>query len=118
MAVSEAIVLDEAFIWEGRLRVLVKVFHIRVGWRRVEVEIVFLDVLAVVPLAVGQPEQAFLEDLIASVPQAKRETEKLAIVAKARQSILAPTVCARASLVVAEVVPRVSRLAVILAHGS
>jgi len=36
--------------------------------RAVEVEIVFLDVLAVIALAVGQAEQALLENGVVAVP--------------------------------------------------
>src|SRR5262249_2500753 len=58
---------------EGRLRVFVK--HSQVGMARGGVEIVidFLDVLAVIAFAVGQPEQPLLEDWIALVPQRKAE---------------------------------------------
>src|SRR5215831_11520169 len=44
------------------LRVLVQILHVRVRRRAVDVEVVFLYVLAVVPLAVGEPEQALLQD--------------------------------------------------------
>ena len=56
----------------GRLRVLVEVLHVRVGRRAVEVEVVLLDVLAVVAFTVGQPEQPLLEDRILAVPQRQR----------------------------------------------
>ena len=46
----------------GRLRVLVEILHVRVGRRAIEVEVVLLHVLAVVALAVGQPEEPLLED--------------------------------------------------------
>ncbi len=44
------------------LRVLVDLLHVRVGGRRVDVEVVLLDVLAVVSLAVGEPEHPLLQD--------------------------------------------------------
>jgi len=58
------------------LRVLVEVLHVGVGRRRVEVEVVLLDVLAVVPLAVGEAEQALLEDRIALVPEARAKQSR------------------------------------------
>ena len=91
-----------------RLRVLVQVFHVRVGRRRVEVEVALLYVLAVVPFAVGQAEQPLLEDRILAVPERERETEKLVIVGNASQAVLAPAVRSRARLIVAEVIPRVT----------
>ena len=45
------------------LRVLVEPFHVGVRGRRVEVEIVFLDVLAVIALAIGQPKEPLLKDV-------------------------------------------------------
>ena len=41
--------------------------------RAVEVEVVFLDVFAVIALAVGQSEQPFFEDGIVAIPQRQAE---------------------------------------------
>src|SRR5262249_44942130 len=101
----------------GRLRILVEVLHVRVGRRRVEVEVVLLHILAGVPLAVGQSEQPLLEDGVLAVPQRQRETEELLIVGDAGEPVLAPPVGPGAGLVMAEVVPCVAVLAVILADG-
>ena len=87
------------------------------GRRAVEVEVVLLDVLAVVALAVGQPEQAFLEDRVLAVPQGQREAEPLLVVGDAGQAVFAPAIGARAGLVVGEVIPGVAALAVVLADG-
>ena len=46
----------------------------------VQVEGVFHDILAVVALAVGEPEEALLEDGIFAVPQGRGETEALLVV--------------------------------------
>jgi hypothetical protein len=54
-----------------------------VGRRRVEIEVVLLDVLAVIAFAVGEAEQTFLENGIASVPEREREAEQLPIVGDA-----------------------------------
>ena len=110
--------LDEVVVGIGRLRILVEVLHVRVGRRAVEVEVVLLDVLAVIALAVGQAEQAFLEDRVLAVPQGQREAEPLLVVGDAGQAVLAPAVGARAGLVVGEVVPGVAALAVVLADGA
>ena len=110
--------LDEVGVREGRLRILVEVLHVRMGRRAVEVEVVFLDVLAVIAFAVGQAEQAFLEDRVLAVPQGQREAEPLLVVGDAGQAVLAPAIGAGAGLVVAEVVPGVAAFAVVLAHGA
>ena len=79
------LVVDQVVIGIGRLRVLVQILHVRVRRRAVEVEVVLLDVLAVVALAVGQPEQPLLEDRVAAVPQRQREAELLLVVARCRR---------------------------------
>src|SRR5262245_29625178 len=86
------------------------------GRRTIEVEIVLLDILAMVGFAVGQPEQAFLEDRILAIPQGQREAQALAVVADAGQTILAPAIGARAGLIVGEVIPGVTTVAVVLTH--
>ena len=84
-----------------RLRVLVEILHVRVRRRAVEVEVVLLDVLAVVALAVGQAEQPLLEDRVLAVPEREREAEPLLVVGDAGEAVLAPAIGARARLVVA-----------------
>jgi hypothetical protein len=61
-------------------------------WRRVEIEVVLLDILAVVALAVGEPKEPFLNNGISPVPKGERKAELLLIVGKTRQAILAPMV--------------------------
>ena len=100
----------------GRLRVLVEIFHVRVGRRAIEVEVVLLHVLAVVALAVGQPEEPLLEDGILAVPQGQAEAEALLVVGDAGDAVFAPAVGAGAGVIVGEEVPGVARFAVVLAH--
>ena len=107
--------LDEVPVGELALGVLVEVLHVRVGRRRVDVEVVLLDVLAVVPLAVGEAERALLEDRIPPVPEGEGEAEALLVVGEAAEAVLAPPVGPGAGLVVGEVVPGVAVLAVVLA---
>ena len=110
-----AVRLHQVAVRELRLRVLVEVLHVGVGRRRVEVEVVLLDVLAVVPLAVRQAEQPLLENGIPAVPQGEREAQELAVIGDPGQPVLAPAIGTRPRLVVAEVVPGVARVAVVLA---
>ncbi|MER5689761.1 hypothetical protein [Streptomyces sp. NPDC002205] len=77
---------------ERLLRVLVEVLHVPVGGRRVEVEVVLLDVLPVIALGVGQAEHPLLDDRIPAVPQREREAQSLLVVADARDAVLAPAV--------------------------
>lgn len=107
----------EVLVRELRLRVFVEVLHVRVRGRAVEVEVVLLDVLAVVSLGVGEAEHPLLEDRVAAVPQREREAQPLLVVADARDAVLAPAVGARACLVVGEVRPGVTAVAVVLPYG-
>jgi len=63
--------------------------------RAVDVEVIILDVLPVIRLAIGQPEQTLLENGITFVPQGDGETEALFVVRDAAQAVLAPPVRAR-----------------------
>ncbi len=98
------------------LGILVEIAHPGVGGRGVEIEVVLLDVLAVVALVAGEAEGALLEDRIAAVPQRQREAQTLLLVADAAHAILIPAVGAGARLVMVEVLPGVAVRAVVLAH--
>ena len=86
------------------------------GRRAVEVEVVFLDVLAVIALAIGQAEQPLLEDRVLAVPQRQGKAQPLVVVAEPGEAVLAPMIGARPGLIVREIVPRIAVLAVVLAH--
>ena len=88
------------------------------GRRAVEVIIIFLDVFAVIALAVGQAERPLLQDRILAVPQDQRKTQPLVIVTETGETILAPVIGPRAGLVVAEIVPRIPVAAVVLTDGA
>src|SRR5207249_11315548 len=100
-----------------RRGVLGEVLQVRVRRRAVAVEVILLAVLAVVPLGIGQREQAFLEDRILAVPQGESEAEVLFVVGDAGEAVLAPTIGPRPGLIVAEIVPGVAAFAVVLANG-
>ena len=99
---------DQVVVGKRSLRILVLALQVGVGRRRVEVEPVLLDVLAVVALAVGEAEHPLLQDRIGAVPQREREAQPLALVADAGDPVLAPAVGPRARVLVREVVPRVA----------
>jgi hypothetical protein len=78
------------------------------GRRAIEVKVIFLDVLAMVALAVGQAEKAFLHNRVFAVPSRHREAQQLLIVRYSGEPVLAPAIDARTSLIVAEVVPGIA----------
>jgi hypothetical protein len=88
------------------------------GWRAIEVEVILLDVLAVIALAIGQAKKAFLYDRIFAVPQRHRKAQQLLIVRYSGEPVLAPTVRPRTRLIMAEIVPGIAVFAVVFAHGS
>ena len=52
-------------------------------WSRVEVEVVLLDVLAVVTLAIGEAKEAFFDDRISSIKECERKAQSLLLVGEA-----------------------------------
>jgi hypothetical protein len=82
----------------------------------VEVEVVFLHILAVIALAVGQTKQALFQNRVSTVPQGDRETQLLFVIGDTRQTIFSPAVGTRMALVMTKVVPRISILAVVFAN--
>ena len=84
----------------------------------VEVVVEFLGVFAVVPLSVGEAEEALLEDRVLAVPQGQRQTQALLVVADAGQAVLAPAVSPAAGVVVRQVAPGVALGAVVFADGA
>src|SRR5262249_12529876 len=108
IAIAAAAGIDEVAIGIGSLRILVEVLHVRMGWRAVEIKVVLFDVLPVVALAVGQAEEAFLENWVLAVPNRQGETEPLLVITDPGQAVLAPAIGARAGLIMAEVVPGVA----------
>ena len=58
-----------------------------------------------IALAVGEAEQALLEDRVLAVPQPEREAEQHVLVAEPGDAVLAALVRARARLIVGDVVP-------------
>ena len=83
----------------------------------VEVEVIFLHILTMIALAVGQTKKPFLENRIASVPEREREAEPLTVIRNSGQPVLAPMIGTRTSLIMAEVRPGIAVVTVILANG-
>ena len=84
--------------------------------RVVEVKVIFLDVLAVIPLVTCQAKHPLLEKWIVAVPQRQRETKILVPVAYSTQTIFIPAVGPGTSVIVWEVIPGVAIGTVVLAH--
>src|SRR6185295_8859634 len=85
------------------LGVLVEVLHVGVCRCAVEIKIVLFDILSVVRLAVGEPEQALFQNRITFVPQRYGKAQSLLVIANTAKPILTPFVGSGPRLVVAEV---------------
>ena len=83
----------------------------------VQVEVILLDIFAMVALGAGQAEQPLLEDGVLPAPERQRETEPLLVVADAGQAVLIPAIDARARVIVRKIFPGVAIRAVIFAPG-
>ena len=116
VATAPAVCLDQIAIGICVLRIFVEILHVGMGRRTIEIEIVFLDILAVIAFAVGQTEQPLLQDRILAVPQGDGKAQPLMVVAEAGEAILAPVIGARPRLVMAEIIPGIAVLAVIFAY--
>src|SRR5215472_5226890 len=106
----------QVVVWECSLRIFVEIFHVGVRWRAVEIEVVLLDIFAVVAFAVRQAEKAFFQDWVLAIPQGQSKAEILLIVGNTGEPVFAPAICARACLVVTEILPGIAILAVVLAN--
>src|SRR5262249_10229630 len=104
-------------IRERGLGVLVERLQVRARRCRIEIVVELLHVLAVVSLRAGQPEEALLQDRVASVPQRQREAEPALAVGDPQQPVLAPAVGPAARVIVRQIVPDGSVRRVVLAHG-
>ncbi len=89
---ASAVLFDQPAVGEFGLRVLIKKAHVRVRRSAVQIEVVLLDVLAVIALASRQPEQALLQDGIAAVPERDGEADLLMPVGNPCQAVFVPAV--------------------------
>src|SRR5262249_48721286 len=111
-----AIFLDQFAVRESRLGILIKHPHVGMGRSAIEVKVIFLYVLPMISLRIGQSEEPLFEDGIFSIPERQRETQCHVVVGDPRDAILSPAIRARARVVVCKVIPGVSVRTVILAN--
>ncbi len=109
---------DELIVRKRGLRILVEKFHVRMRRRGIQVEVILLDVLAVIAFVAGQAEEALLQNRIASIPERQREANVLVTIGDSRDSIFAPAIRARTGVIVRKIFPRGAVRTVVLAHGA
>ena len=114
---TAAVLLEQPRVRKFRLRIFVERLQVGMRRRRIEVEVLFFHVFAVISLAAREAEQTLLENRVPAVPQRERETEPALAVGDAEQTVLAPAVRAAAGVVVREEIPTGASFGVVLAHG-
>ena len=107
---------DQGIIGVCCVLVFVEVLHVRMRRGAVQVEVVFLDVFAVVTLAVGQPKEPFFQDRVPAVPKRQGKAKLLVIVGNSRQPVFTPAVGARPRLIMREIVPSIAIFAVVFTN--
>src|SRR5437899_2871471 len=112
------IFFHQPVIGEFRLGIFVKCLHVRVSRRRVEIEIGFLDIFAVIALGTREAKEAFFENGISAVPKRQGEAQPALPIANAEQAILAPPVGPAARMIVGKKVPTGPVAGVVFADGS
>ena len=81
-----------ARIGKFRLRIFVEILHVGVRRRGVEIEVILLDVFAVVALVARQAEQPLLQNRVAAIPEGQCKADELMAIGDAADAILAPAV--------------------------
>ena len=110
--------VDQVVVRVSGVRIFVEVLHVRMGRCAVEVEVILLDILAVITFAVGEAKEALLENRILAIPQGEGEAEPLMVIGDSGQAVLTPAISPRAGLVVSEIVPGIAPFAVVFANGA
>ncbi len=74
---APSVLLQQQRIGKFLLRILVEILHVRVRRRAVEIEVVLLDVFAVITFASSQAKQPLFEYRIPAVPQRQRRNRSI-----------------------------------------
>src|SRR5262249_16598607 len=77
-----------------------------------------LDVLAMVPFAVGESEESLFENRIAAVPECERQAQAALIVSPSGNPIFTPSIGAQVCVLEREVPPAIAVGAVVFSYRS
>ena len=115
--VTATVLLHELPVGKCLLWIFVEILHVGMGGRRIEIKIVFLDVLTVIPFYTAQAEGALFQDGIAAVPEGHRKADHLVAVANAGKAVFIPAIRLRARLAMGKILPGGAMRTVVLTHG-
>ena len=116
--VAALVRLDQIDVGKGTLRILVQILHVGMRRRAIKIEVIFLNIFSVVGFTVRQTEHSFLENGILAIPKRDTEAELLFVVADSGEAVFTPVIRPRASLIVSEIVPGITILAIVLANST
>src|SRR5262249_27061477 len=115
---AASVLFDEPPVWKLGLRIFVERFHVRMGGGRIQIEVILLDVFAVIALRSRHAEETLLDDRVAPVPERDGETKAPLPIGKTEKPVFSPSVGSASRVVVRKVVPRRSVGGVILPNCS
>src|SRR5262249_60753258 len=88
MAITLPIFLHELTVREGGLGIFVEILHVGVSGGRVEVEVIFFDVLPMVALIAREAKEPFFQERIAAIPERQGKTQPLVVIRDAGEAVL------------------------------
>ena len=118
IAVTATVFLHQLLVGKAGLRIFVQPPHEAVGGGVGDVEVVILQVFAVVTLGIAQAEGPLLENRILAVPEGQGKTQAALLIAEAEQTVFSPAIDARSSMVVGKGAPGIAVGGIVLAHGA
>jgi hypothetical protein len=115
-AAAAAVFVHQLLVGKLSLWILVEPPHEAVGGGIGEVEVVVLEVFAVVALGVAQAEGPLLKDGIGAIPEGQGETQPTLLIADAQQPVFSPAIHPRAGLIMGKGAPGIAIGGVVLPH--
>src|SRR5919197_5737606 len=105
MPIALTIFLHELTVGEGGLGVFVEILHVGVGRGRVEVEVIFLNVLSMVTLSATEAKEPFFQERITAIPERQGKTQPLVVIGDPGEAVFTPAVGARTGVLVWKKIP-------------
>src|SRR5256885_3242707 len=112
------VLLNQALVGKSALRILIEVLHVRVRRSIVQIVVALFYIFTMISLRTGKAKEPFLQDAIFAIPERQGEAQILIAIAYPCDSIFAPAVNPRASMLVGKIVPGIAVGAVIFAHST
>ena len=115
---ATVILIEQLLIGKRGVRILVQHAGIGAAGRSVEIVIELFDILAVIPLAIGEPKKPLFKNRVFAVPHGYAKTERFFLIAKTGNTILTPSVGSTTSMIMREIFPCGAVGTVVLANRS